>query len=137
MYIIRVIYTTSDSFTPPHETDWVLDIKWESLDAAKQALNDLKEHHLAYMDLDEYSFKRKTKTELNKLKKKYKKKPWYEKGHSGEQFSSFILNLADDNGVRHPVYVGYHGYFETFVSAQIENEEPEKDGMSFSANRIE
>ena len=123
MYRIEITYDTGDSFHQEHDCKHVInEIKWKSLDSAKAALKDIKNHYMFYMIMHkEWNVGQEEK---DKASAKAKKQKWYD-----NEYPDFKFHLEDDDGKRVPVHSCWTGYFDSLVGADVVAD-PD-DGISF------
>jgi hypothetical protein len=105
MYKIKIFYTTGDSFGSEDTTAY-LDLTWEDLEVAKQALARIKEHDDYYRDLNN-TYKRNPKDPA--------KPKWFT-----DQTSEYSIPLPLDNGGVGHMGTFWMGYFENLRGAKIE-----------------
>lgn len=126
MYKIEITYDTGDSFHQENDVKHMIEeIKWESLEKAKQALKDIKEHYMFYMVMHkEWNVSEEQK---QKAEDKAKKKSWYE-----NEYPDFHFYLENDNGKKIKVHSCWTGYFDSLVGADIIED---KEEFSFRMNK--
>lgn len=114
VYIITIDYTTGDSFGS-QRTEEEIGMAWKNLDKAKQALQEIKEHHEAYQLANQRSYLRpKAFFSVETIKNK----PWFYGGDGGRYWEYRIM-LEQDDGTRRQISPFWCGYFETLHAAQI------------------
>lgn len=113
MYTVEVTYHTGDSFNSYTEKD-TIEFKWESKDLARQAMNEIYEHHIFAED-----YYRLGESE----REEYKLKPWF----TGHKYYQFTLQLELDSGKRQRITVPWNGYFERIEELHVISVEDERD----------
>lgn len=121
MYGITVIYDTGDTFRRENDVEHTLNITWNNLDKAKQALQDIQEHYRCYtVEKKEWNADKKN---IKKARDKAMKSPWCShvtNDKSPERdYWQFSILLENDNGERIDEHVCWCGYFENLVGADI------------------
>ena len=116
MYKIEITYDTGSSFH--HESDLTkdLDMKWEDINKAAQAIKDIEAHYTFYMTSNneiDYDKKKREKA-LGKVRKE----AWY----SGDKYPLYSLLLENDEGERIEERTFWCGYFESLGGAAIIDE---------------
>lgn len=124
-YHIKCSYQTGDSFET-EDAEVVLQMKWESLEAAKAALKRIEEHWRWY----EYEEKRWCWESRNKEAPKQPK--WHKELRQqwdGRPVSPAVLAVLLDNGKSVQFPAPWCGYFERLYGAKIITSD---DDMSFT-----
>lgn len=122
-YSIEITYDTGDTFHNEYGLTRTLDIQWNNIEKAKQAIKDIENHYKNHIHLRcNYSV---SKEEMKKIKEKLPKYPWYKKPDSSGYWELYIL-LETDEGNRVVESAFWTGYFESLVGAEVkENKDPE------------
>lgn len=117
-YIIRIYYTTGDSYTT-RATTGDIGHSWENLDVAKQNLQRIKEHYEWTAEVRWGNSVPPSWLNVDGIGKK--------DGYYKEQY---YLNLLRDDGEEFIVPVFWHGVFESLRGAKI-LEDKDTSGMAF------
>lgn len=112
-YVIKVHYTTGDSFQSHDDVDEV-GMQWSNLEKAKLALQYIKEHYQAYRANNEGSWIRPNQFKIDSIKDK----PWFH-GKAGGRYWEHAILVEDDMGELHQISPFWCGYFERLHSAEI------------------
>lgn len=131
MYTIEVNYTTGDSFTSGEVTDDI-GLVWEDKKLAQKALKSLKQHYIAYCDIESAY----TKDDTNKAIQSFVKYDWCtNKSCRSSSFTLYQCSVQMDDGKLRELPTGmYCGYFDKLHYAKVvtvDNEEDE-DTVYFS-----
>jgi len=110
-YTIECYYKTGNSFGS-HEETTILEVSWDNLDIAKEALKRIKEHWEWYKYEDN-----KTNYRYFNTDKIVKKPKWHKVKTKWDEHD--LLNLPTDGGVDFQFYPPWIGYFETLRGAKI------------------
>jgi hypothetical protein len=103
MYKIKINYTTGDSFHSEIVEEFV-DMEWESLKLAQEALKRIEEHYRWYQSRDNSRYKKKDETI---------RPSW----HKLKEEDCIVFRL--DNGEDFEFWPPWIGYFEIFHWAEI------------------
>ena len=115
-YKIQINYDTGDSFHNETDCTETLNMSWDNLDKAKQALKDIKEHHEFYMFMKQTY--EASKSQQEKYQRKARRKPWH-CGENKDQYEFYGLMLENDEGERVHESAFWCGYFESLNGAEI------------------
>lgn len=108
MFAIRLRYTTGNTFnTSVVEDD--LEIKWDTMEKAKEAMTHLKEHWIFAKNKNEPNEERK-----KALLEEALQTTWY-----SSDYPEMHYYLKDNDGNLEEVWASYLGYFETLHEATI------------------
>jgi len=127
-YAVKIIYDTGDTFHNEYGLERTLDIEWNNIEKAKQAIKDIENHYKNFMHL-KYNYS-VSKAEMKKIREKLPKYPWYKKPDSCGYWELTIM-LENDEGERVYESAFWTGYFESLVGAEIIEIPPDKTGHSF------
>lgn len=119
MYRIEYTYNTGDSFGSNKETE-VLEIEFPSLELAKKALKDIKDHYEFYRDSRGYHNYRKTPGEVANNLEASKLKSWYV-----NTYPENCLKVLIDEEKYYQFQAPWCGYFESLISAKIIDDDME------------
>ena len=130
-YQIVVTYDTGDSFHQEHDVEETVNMEWNDLDKAKQALKDIESHYHCYMICHkEWNADKKDK---DQARAKAMKAPWCsdvcKDNSSHRDYWNYSILLENDDGERKDCHICWTGYFESMVGADIVST-PDK-GLSF------
>lgn len=119
-YRIKYCYTTGDSFHTEDRED-CLELSWNTLEAAEENLNRIKEHYELYEVINGtnyyYPEKEPTKKEKELWIKEQKKKPWFVENKKFHSTNS--IKLLADTGKEVQFSAPWCGYFEHLNSLEI------------------
>jgi len=127
-YAVKIIYDTGDTFHNEYGLERTLDIEWNNIEKAKQAIKDIENHYKNFMHL-KYNYS-VSKAEMKKIREKLPKYPWYKKPDSCGYWELTIM-LENDEGERVYESAFWTGYFESLVGAEIVENGPDLSGHSF------
>lgn len=117
MYRVEYKYETGDSFGSDVEYG-TLDVSFSSLDLAKKALKDIKEHYEFYREARGYRNYFKSQEEINNNSELAKLKSWFVNTEG-------CLKLLIDEGKYYQFHAPWCGYFESLISAKIIDDDME------------
>lgn len=103
-YGIKVYYQTGDSFSSYEQEDMV-ELDWDNLDKAEEALNRIEEHYHWYEDVH---------NSYRLHPKRVEEPAW----HKGIKYD-FTLVIPNDDGEPYQFIAPWCGYFESLHSAEI------------------
>lgn len=126
-YQIKASYSTGDSFHT-EDTTTVLSPVWKNLDAAKKALQWLKEHHQYY---EVYEDSRRSYKNIVFNIDEAKLKSWFVQPESWPEGWTYYMKLPLDDGTLFNTDIPYHGHFEHLYSLEIESETDSDMKVSF------
>ena len=131
-YIIKYDYNTGDSFHTEKNVIRTLELKFESLDVAKDALRRIKEHYKFYASVNKNW--RITNKEREAITKEASKQDWAATKNGKIQYD-FCLVIKTDNGNSFQFSAPWCGFFERLNEAWIEKEgDLEDDDMRVRFN---
>ena len=107
-YTIEIYYKSGDSFQD-YETTGSVEITWENLDRAKEALQVLAEHERLHNAADSYCASDKDREAFENCRGYHKDK----------KYGLVQVQLPLDDGTMQPIYPFWQGYFERLISAKI------------------
>lgn len=119
LYKIKIDYTTGDSYNTEDTSD-VLELTWNNLDVAKDALRRIKEHYKMNRTIDR-SYSRK---EIEAVIKDNLTKDWFVleklvKDVIDEHKAKYCIKLKNDAGNVVQFRCFWCGHFESLHSASI------------------
>ncbi len=115
-YSIQITYDTGDTFHNEYGLTRNLDLQWDDLEKAKQAVKDIESHYKNHIHL-KYNYD-VSKKEQKKIRENLSNHPWYKKPNSCGYWELAIM-LENDEGERVYESAFWTGYFESLVGAEI------------------
>lgn len=134
-YIIKYNYNTGDSENNYPNNIETLELTFNSLELAKDALRRIKEHYTLYRELHSYQV-RYDKSPRNRkaVLKDMASRDWAVLKKNGEIEYEFALKLLAETGKHFQLCAPWCGYFESLNEAWIEMGVKEDDDMRISFN---
>lgn len=125
MYTIKVEYTTGNSFVSERDVGEV-EFQWETIEAAKKAMNAIKEHYIAYRKAESSWRRNSADDTLNE------NEPWFVKPNAnmaGGDSWKYSVILPDNNGEYNnwKAYPFWTGYFERLNALEVIAVDNDKD----------
>jgi hypothetical protein len=113
-YNIRINYDTGDTFRTETDCEHIIELNC-SLETAEENLKRIKEHYLAYEELNGYNSRLKNQKEISNFKKSLSSERW----HTGKYWE-YGLNLIDDSGDEFEKSTSaWIGYFERLNYGEV------------------
>lgn len=119
MYLIKYNYNSGDSNGTDYNIEDVLELKFKSLDVAKDNLRRIKEHYLLYQELEGCYVGYKAR-KYKEILEEMATKDWAVLKKNGEYEYKACLILKADGGKPFQIYAPWCGYFESLNEAWIE-----------------
>lgn len=113
-YKIKCFFETGNSFGS-HKDSEILEVEYNCLDKAKEALRRIKEHYEWYEDFRRYEWQRKN----------VPCPTWWNCKYSYESEKYHLLNLPTESGKDFQMAAPWCGYFEELHGARVILDDPD------------
>ena len=118
-YKIKITYDTGSTFQQEHGVERILDIEFDTIEEAEDAVRDIEAHYETYLNMDKFGALHMSEKEKRKMYKEAFAKPWfYVDGEERKQddYWRWQILLGKE---RKSVHVFWCGYFENLVGAEV------------------